>query len=158
MDIVKDLLGDIFSGFTETLKETAKGVVSDISQELKPSTEETKGIGDDCKTQTDCSITGIAGGKRTSNLFSPIGCCEGKCTFKREDYLGVGFCPNECKSGGLFDKPGTCKPTMREIKFLSELSKEEKNVVKAETKEEKESKEIKKISKLLSNKPKKKKI
>jgi hypothetical protein len=155
-DITGDLVKDIKKGAKDIVSDVSKNVISDIKQELITSKEETKGIGEDCKTQTDCSLTGEAGGKRTSNFFSPIGCCQGKCTFKRDDYLGIGFCPNECKSG-IFERPGSCKPSMSELKFYSEHKEgiaKEREPLKEISKEKQHEKDVQKIEKILSKEDK----
>jgi hypothetical protein len=55
--------------------------------------------GEPCNLHTDCEGWGP---DATANA-----CCQGKCSQKKKDYVGAGWCPHECKSG-LFAAAGTC--------------------------------------------------
>ena len=40
-------------------------------------------------------------------LAGTLGCCSGKCTKLQKDWIGLGYCPADCK-GGRSKLPGTC--------------------------------------------------
>lgn len=37
-----------------------------------------------------------------------LACCQGTCTKQIEDWIGVGYCPHECR-GSAFSGAGTCR-------------------------------------------------
>lgn len=55
--------------------------------------------GEPCKSHTDCKGWGPGA--------TQMACCKGKCTQKKKDWAGTGYCPFECV-GGIGKKPGTC--------------------------------------------------
>lgn len=60
-----------------------------------------KGLGEDCVSDNQCSKTGIKGG--APSLFADeIGCCENKCTKKKIDWLGLHWCPNDPLSPKIY--------------------------------------------------------
>jgi hypothetical protein len=63
--------------------------------------------GETCNTHSDCR--GWVAGK-----VCTLACCQGVCTPQSQDYVGVGYCPNECK-GGPFLPPGTCSPCLQPL-------------------------------------------
>lgn len=55
--------------------------------------------GEPCTAHTDCKGWGPGA--------TAMACCKGKCTQKKKDWAGTGYCPSECV-GGIGKKPGTC--------------------------------------------------
>lgn len=83
------------------------GVAKGPSQQLSPysGTSSTfqvrRGAGAACARHEDCA--GFAGlGQRG------MACCGGTCAGMKQDYVGIWWCPRECR-GSLFAAPGTCR-------------------------------------------------
>ena len=56
-------------------------------------------IGSPCSLHTDCAGWGAG--------TTAVACCRGRCTRKKKDWAGVGYCPHECV-GSFGGKPGSC--------------------------------------------------
>jgi len=57
-------------------------------------------LGGQCRCPEQCEGFTI-GGSRGNH------CCQGKCQARKHDYLGIWWCPHECKNG-IFAPSGTC--------------------------------------------------
>lgn len=56
-------------------------------------------LGEKCSAHDECDGKGL-GPYDTA-------CCKGKCTYKRKDWIGAGWCPHKCKAKAD-GKPGSC--------------------------------------------------
>lgn len=65
----------------------------------------TKEIGKGCSKNSDCGKYGMPHNAPSDG--SQCGCYKGQCTFKKRDYAGNLFWPDECKAS-IFSPPGTC--------------------------------------------------
>lgn len=99
----------------------------------KPAFEyETKDIGSSCTKNLECSGTGIKGAPPNENN---VKCCNNQCKLLRKDYLGIKYCPEECKKS-LFDPPGSCEINTKNVSNSVSIGKTvEQNVSNIETKE-----------------------
>jgi hypothetical protein len=82
------------SNKSETIKKS--------NSEKSKSTKIEKGdIGYNCKLNIDCKNYGPGP--------TDVACCKGKCTKKKTNWEGVGYCPNVCQDApSPLGKPGTC--------------------------------------------------
>jgi len=113
----------------------------------------TVGIGQMCGSHGDCGKAGFAEGQGAS-LLDDVACCEDKmgikrCQFKKKDYLGVPWCPGECR-GSLFGAQGTCSKTTHSEDMYKQSKEEydqmkelEKGQIKLDKMKEKEQEKMK---------------
>jgi neutral ceramidase len=83
------------------------GVAKGLNRQLSPYSgtsgrfEVRRGAGASCRRHEDCA--GFAGLGRRG-----VACCAGRCTGMKRDYVGIWWCPAECRAS-LFAAPGTCR-------------------------------------------------
>ncbi len=107
-----------------------RGVVKmmSLTKGHKTKYHKTLGIGSKCKKSSECDVTGVARGNGVgSAVGKSIGCCGGKCAFRRTDYVGIKQCTEQCKScltckmGSKSSKP--CRISQAEIDFDADRGK-----------------------------------
>lgn len=74
-----------------------------------------------CGDISECSYTGYPT-DAPATFASKVGCFDGKCTFKRKDYIDSWWAPNECKDN-FWHPVGTCAVTAEEKEVRRHLSK-----------------------------------
>ena len=95
-------------------------ITSRSSKTMPPGT--TRGIGEACVKSSNCSTTGYAGGKSSKPSWL-VGCCNGKCAFRRNNYTSSWKCMDKCRTcywckwGENSDDP--CVPSEQEKSFFA---------------------------------------
>lgn len=126
--LVGDVLKDVGSQAVQGLASAQPSIAAIPSQLLSEATgflgkqllgtpaEQTKGIGDACTSQRECGVSGFAGDPAAPLIGSAVGCLNGTCQFKRKDWAGTWWAPDECV-GRFLGPRGSCGVSEAEMEY-----------------------------------------
>jgi hypothetical protein len=111
-------IGGVFEGLLKGAGEAGKDIVD------PPYEGPTLAIGEACRRTKECSKTGSALGP-SAGEFGAIGCCSGRCAFRRQNFKGQWRCFKHCRTGpnNKFGKKSSkpCKVSPEQKLYLRDV-------------------------------------